>query len=271
MKDHNLDDLIIDDAAPKSNKAKGLLTIIALLIAILIVAIVLTRIILGDSDENGTVTQEPQGELISPELKLDTTDESAKAEEKDLEQLSTMMEEELTSESTSKEEVPAAAAEPTPPEESKAEAKPTPQVAEPSPQPSPEIPAITAAPETAAKEKTAIEKAEEVPEKPAKTEKKSESAVPAAAVAKTPAPKKSEPQASGSYYIQVGSFSKEPSKQFLSIIGKSGFSYKIHHFKHNGKNMGKLLIGPYRSREAAGKELPRVKDRINKSAFIIHL
>ena len=68
----------------------------------------------------------------------------------------------------------------------------------------------------------------------------------------------------GSYYIQVGSFSNKPSNRFLSVITNSGFSYKLH-------SSGKLLIGSYSSRANANSDLPRVKDRINKSAFVIKI
>ena len=69
------------------------------------------------------------------------------------------------------------------------------------------------------------------------------------------------------YYIQVGSFSKTPSKRFLSIIRKSGFTYSITKASANG--IKKLLIGPYQTRSEIATVLIQVKDRINKSAFII--
>ena len=74
-------------------------------------------------------------------------------------------------------------------------------------------------------------------------------------------------QNTGRYYIQVGSFKKSPSKQFLSIIKKSGSNYRITSPSSAGTK--KLLIGPYSSRGSVDSALPRVRDRINKGAFVV--
>jgi len=78
---------------------------------------------------------------------------------------------------------------------------------------------------------------------------------------------KKEPVIKGSYYIQVGSFTEAPSKRLISVIKSSGFAYTL---KDSGKYK-KLLIGGYRDRDMAGRALIKVKDKINKSAFIIKL
>ncbi|MEA3418981.1 MAG: SPOR domain-containing protein [Campylobacterota bacterium] len=250
MKDHNLDDLIIDDIEPKQNKGKGLLTIVALLIAILIVAIVMTRLFLGDGDESTTVPDQKQEEMISPELKLDTSDQDLEADKKELEQLSSMMEDELSEKSEKTETVSQPAA---PKEEIKPE---TAQIDE-AVAPVAPVPVQEKAPKP-------VEVVEEKPVQevvaPAPVEQ-----TPVVKKEASPAAKPAETQqkAVGTYYIQVGAFSKEPSKQFLSVITKSGFHYKL--------SKGKLLIGPYSSREAASRDLPKVKDRINKQAFIKQL
>ena len=70
MNDHNLDDLIIDSPDQKGGKAKGLLTIIALFIVVLIVAIILTKIILKDPNDHQALFDENETEMISPELTL---------------------------------------------------------------------------------------------------------------------------------------------------------------------------------------------------------
>ncbi len=80
-------------------------------------------------------------------------------------------------------------------------------------------------------------------------------------------PSKVKPVTSKSYYIQVGSFTKIPSPRFLNIIKKSGFNYKITSSTNSG--VKKLLIGPYKDRSSAKEALPKIKDRINKSAFVI--
>ena len=71
----------------------------------------------------------------------------------------------------------------------------------------------------------------------------------------------------GSYYVQVGSFRNYPSKRFLSVIKNSGFEYIVT--KPNSNGIRRLLIGGYPSRAVANGALKRVKDRINKHSYII--
>ncbi len=71
----------------------------------------------------------------------------------------------------------------------------------------------------------------------------------------------------GRYFVQVGSFRETPSSWFLSKIRNSGFNYVITTPNSNG--IKKLLIGAYHSRDEANNALTKVKDRINKSAFVI--
>jgi len=71
----------------------------------------------------------------------------------------------------------------------------------------------------------------------------------------------------GSYYIQVGSFRNYPSKRFLSVITNTGFKYIVTNPNSNG--IRRLLIGGYPSRAVANGALKRVKDRINKHSYII--
>ena len=255
MKDHNLDDLIIDDIKAEKNKGKGILTIIALLIALLIVAIVMTRVFLSENEQNATTLEQKQEDMISPELRLDASSQAVEADKKELEQLSSMMEEALVdkpanpikSETVQINETaePAATA---PSTKETIAAKPTETekapVQEPLRKPSEKVtPKASEAPVAAAKPSK--------PSKPAVTKP-----------VRKPAPSK--PKASsGSYYIQVGSFSRQPDKRFLSTITKNGFHYKLY--------KGKLLIGPYSNDTAARRDLPRVKSKINKGAFVKHL
>ena len=70
MNDHHLDDLIIGDPQPGSGNSKGLLTIIALLIVILIVGLILWALLFGSSDDATTSpaqnTSQPQ--TLDPNL-----------------------------------------------------------------------------------------------------------------------------------------------------------------------------------------------------------
>jgi len=76
---------------------------------------------------------------------------------------------------------------------------------------------------------------------------------------------------SGSFYVQVGSFSGEPNKNLLYKITRAGYHYKLIGFPVNGKQISKLLIGPYRTRSDAVALLAKVKKEIKKDAFIAEI
>ncbi len=88
---------------------------------------------------------------------------------------------------------------------------------------------------------------------------------------------KSEPKTvakpqSGAYYIQVGAFYRlPPSKEYLRKIEKSGYKYLIKTVINNKSEVKKVLIGPYPDRNAARKALKKIKQSINKEAFIVRI
>ena len=90
-------------------------------------------------------------------------------------------------------------------------------------------------------------------------------------------PKKQETQkvktvATGSYYIQVGSFSKyEPNKKFLKSITSKGFSYKYHKVTQNSKTLNKVLIGPFATDKEARGNLRTIRSSIEAGAFVIKI
>ena len=88
-------------------------------------------------------------------------------------------------------------------------------------------------------------------------------------VAKKPVAKKPVPKtvSTKSYYVQVGSFKTQPSSRFISVIRNNGFRYKVT--KRTVDGTKKLLIGPYRDRTSVNRALIQVRDRINKSAFVV--
>ena len=251
MNDHNLDDLIIDNIKPKNGKAKSLLTIVSLLIVVLIVAIILTKVILKDPNEGKAVLEEDNTEMISPELRLQNVGKK-KEEAKEETKLSTIIEKELSEPVKApevKEIVETAKAEVTKPanlkmEEAKEEVA-APQSVEITKEfiQSPVVPEVKASPKV---KKVVAPETKSTPVE----EKKPETIT--SVTGQT-------------YYIQVGSFSQTPSSRFLGVIKNSGFNYKI---TTAGKTK-KLLIGPYKDRESANTALVRVKDRINKSAFVV--
>jgi len=265
MNDHNLDDLIIPNSEQKSSKAKSILTIIALLIIVLIVAIILTSVVLDDKTDNQNLPEENETEMVSPELTLANAGKvkEPKAEPK----LNEIIEEELNKPVKSKkapvtlDSKPAAVAKtevpaPVAPEP---EVEKTP-VAEPSSEPETKNVAI---------DNNYEQKPEpiEEPEAPkVETPKAKMPKAVAPVVTKKPVKRTAPKTVSNAYYIQVGAYRESPSKQMLRSIRNSGFHYTIT--APNAKGTKKLLIGPYSDREAANVALVRVKDRINKSAFV---
>jgi len=241
MNDHNLDDLIIDTPDHKGGKAKGLLTIIALFIVVLIVAIILTKIILKDPDQQSSVLEDNETEMISPEL---TLQEAVDDEEQDDEALSEMIKSEMDAPKAS-ENIEEVAEETVVIEEEK--------------------------PVTIPSKKTTPAK-EVKTEKVNKPVKKEIVKIPETTVKKTTPVTKTKPKPapikvnSEQYFIQVGSFSKMPSaSRLISALKKQHFHYTVM----NINNMHKVMVGPYRSRAEADRAIVRVKDLINKSAFVV--
>lgn len=74
---------------------------------------------------------------------------------------------------------------------------------------------------------------------------------------------------SGSYYVQVGSFSRyEPDKKFLKSITDKGFTYKYHKVSVNSKSLTKVLVGPFKSEKDARNALRVIRASIEPGAFI---
>ncbi len=263
MNDHNLDDLIIDDIKPKNGKAKSLLTIIALLIVVFIVAIILTSVILEDPKSDNLLPEENDTEMISPELTLQSAVKAKNTKEEP--KLTEIIEEELNK--------PIQAPKIT--QETVEQAKPvkkTEAVKEEETKPS-------------THETSKVQITEEFAQTPVKPEVSSvpEKVTPAEAVILAPTTKKvlekepvaakpkevvSPPKATGvQYFIQVGSYRQAPSKRFLSVIKNNGFNYRITAPSPTGTK--KLLIGPYPDRASVDVALVRVRDLINKSAFVV--
>jgi DedD protein len=71
------------------------------------------------------------------------------------------------------------------------------------------------------------------------------------------------------YFIQVGSFTSKPNETFLSVIKNSDYNYQIKTINNGKIKISKFLIGPFESRAKAENELAGIKNRINKSAFIV--
>lgn len=253
MNDHNLDDLIIDDIKPKNGKAKSLLTIVALLIVVFIVAIILTSVVLEDPKSDNLLIEENDTEMISPELTLQSTAKVKNTKEEP--KLSDMIEQELNKPI----EAPKITEEKKSPNKKTSEAPATEnnkvQITDEFTQ-APAKPAVSSVPKKVKETETVI---------PAPTPKKVEKEYPVVIEPKKVAPAT---KASGiQYFIQVGSYRQSPSKRFLSVIKNNGFNYHIT--APSAKGTKKLLIGPYSDRASVDVALVRVRDLINKSAFVI--
>ncbi len=280
MNDHNLDDLIIDNIKPKNSKTKSMLTIVALLIVLFIVAIILTSVVLKDKESNPAILETNDTEMVSPELTLQSAAQAKK--EKKEPKLNEIIEEELNKPIAAPKSSVEAVKEPE-------AVKPVPSAQSTQPvkavEPVKEVKAV--APVEAVKtvktpikvtESKSVEISKEFEQAPVNTEvtsvpkkaaeKEQLTPAPKPSVKKAPAPAKAKPAASGiTYYIQVGSYRGVPSKRFLQVIKNNGFHYKITSPAANGTK--KLLIGPYASRSSVDTALIRVRDLINKSAFVV--
>jgi len=269
MNDHNLDDLIIPNIEPKTSKAKSLLTIIALLIVVLIVAIILTSVVLDDKPANNDLLEENNTEMVSPELTLANAGKvkEPKAEPK----LNEIIEEELNKPVKGKKTPVTLDSKPVAVVKTEI---PTPTTPEPEVVKTP-VPVVETTPEPETKSVKIDNNYEQTPEPmevpkvetpKVETPKVVSPVVAPTVVTKKPVKHTPVKAVNHSYYIQVGAYKASPSKQMLRSIKNSGFHYTIT--SPNAKGTKKLLIGPYTDRESANVALVRVKDRINKSAFI---
>ncbi|MCW8821236.1 MAG: NlpC/P60 family protein [Sulfurovum sp.] len=84
-------------------------------------------------------------------------------------------------------------------------------------------------------------------------------------------PKVAQASGIGNYYVQVGSFLGKPQEALLYKITRAGYHYKIIAFPINGKQISKLLIGPYRKRSDAVALLESIRTHIQKDAFIAEI
>lgn len=90
-------------------------------------------------------------------------------------------------------------------------------------------------------------------------------------VAKAIVPK-TEAVAGGTFYIQVGSFSKyKPNKKFLESITNLGFTYEFHKVTKNAKTLNKVLVGPFKTKTKAKDARRILRSKIEPGAFLVTL
>ena len=74
---------------------------------------------------------------------------------------------------------------------------------------------------------------------------------------------------SGSYYIQVGSFSKyKPNKKFLKSVTDLGYAYKFHQVTNNSKTLNKVLVGPFNTSNEAKDARRVLRAKVEPGAFL---
>ena len=70
------------------------------------------------------------------------------------------------------------------------------------------------------------------------------------------------------FYIKIGSFFSNPNPEYLKKITQNKFKYIIKDTIQDGNTIKRLYIGPYNTENEAIQELPRIRDNINKNAYI---
>lgn len=71
--------------------------------------------------------------------------------------------------------------------------------------------------------------------------------------------------ATAGHYLQVGVFNKTPNKAFLDKIKK--YSYRTQTSVLNGESVTKYLIGPYKSRNEASKDIADITSNLTKPVY----
>jgi cell division septation protein DedD len=232
MNDHNLDDLIIGDPSPVGKKSKSLLAIIALIVIILLVGILLSKMILGTSEDEIKLSENNQTEFVSPELiPVDSNDNKKKNSD-----LTPITKEKL-------------------PKPSKNSGTPV------KTKPKKEVRTVAKKSESAKKTP-----AKKEPTKAATKEKVSQ----AEPSTKEPAKKQSKPSAlfgegKPAYYIQIGAFNREPNAKFIKKIENAGLKYTVH----KNEKTRRVRVGPYDSYAEAKAALTDVNSSIGIMGFVV--
>jgi len=71
------------------------------------------------------------------------------------------------------------------------------------------------------------------------------------------------------YYIQVGYFLSEPTKEFINRIEYADLPYKILKKYRDGKPKYYVLVGPYLSYNKASEILGSAREYVTANAFIV--
>ncbi len=78
-------------------------------------------------------------------------------------------------------------------------------------------------------------------------------------------------EATGNFYVQVGSFVGEPNQTLIYKITRAGYQHKIISFNKGSERISKLLVGPYPTHQEAEKYLEKIRQSIQPGAFIAEI
>lgn len=301
---NELNDIILNKSGSGSN-SKKLLLAIATLTLVLIIVLVIMNSLKSESEEqppHAAIPPEPSAptEIIDDPLfePVEVIEEGSNttAPAQDLGQIAQKIKQESFDNAPVQEKTVQPSAAPAPaPAPVAAPAVPVRQNVAPATQP--KTPTVVAAPKAepkpAAKSATvatptikSVKPSE--PKKPAEAKKVSATAPAAAKPAAQPAAKTAEPApaktadktetaapktadapkataAGGTYYIQVGSFTKEPNKALFDRLNASGLKYTT---VPSGAAT-KVLVGPFQGEKAARDVIGTVRKNIEAGAYIV--
>lgn len=289
---NELNDIILNKSGSGS-KSKKLLLAIAALTLILIIVLVIMNSLKSESDEqppHAVVPPEPSAptEIIDDPLfePVEVIQEGSNttASSEDLSKIAQKIKQESFDTAPVQESVPAAAPVQAAPVAAapKVEAKPVqsaPAVTAPKAEPKPatKIAAPAAAPQPTPKTVQPVVNTPTIKTvKPAEPKKPvSEPSKPVAETTSKPAQKpvaktagaevKPTETDTGVYYIQVGSFSKQPNQALYERINASGMKYTT---KPSGE-VTKVLIGPFQGKKSASDMIGAVRKNIEANAFVV--
>lgn len=238
---NNFDDIILDKNNKSEKLKKLLLRIIALAILFLVVLITMKLLSGEDREQNALVPAEPVG----TDSEFENIPITSSPELDEFEMLKLRMQG-LDENNASQTENNQSFVMPLPSSEYNA----TPVPSEPETKPS-------------------VEKTTNTTNKPSEKPKTNETKKPAT---QKPETKPSTQNAnadklSAGTYIQVFSVSKfDPKSKELALIEQNGFKYKLYKTKVGGKDITRVLVGPF-AKDELNEQLKKVQDKIRKDAF----
>jgi DedD protein len=229
MNDHHLDDLIIGDPEPGSNRSKTLLTVIALAIVVMIIALILWALLSGSSDQKNTASlQTQETKPLAPDLiPLDSSNKEINVNKPTTKPVKPKQTQ------TAK---PAKITQPTTQTVQKPVVKPA------------QKPVEISAPQTATPGKDLAASTD--------TNKKA-STKPAEVIIKN--------ANKTIYYIQVGAFKRDPSPKFIKKLKENGFTF----ITKTSKGIRRVRVGPYDGYQDAKAALPDIKAKLGVDGLIV--